>query len=142
MREIKFKALIKNECFGGDYIVNVDKIDFQNQEVWFRLPPIIHHRDFKDVELLQWTGFKDVGGVEIYEGDIIERQGNESFRDMSLNSRGYVIFEDGAFTVERREHKVLWNKGKYLPYLDWPNEAFENCKVIGNKSLNPELLED
>jgi uncharacterized phage protein (TIGR01671 family) len=90
------------------------------------------------IELLQFTGLLDRNGVEIYEGDIIHSGDNEDLK--LVGRRGYVVFEDGCFEVERREHKVPWNHDKYLPYLDWPSEAFELCKVIGNVYENVDLL--
>lgn len=90
------------------------------------------------VKLLQFTGLKDCNGVEIYEGDIIHS--GDSKKLLLKGHRGYVVFEDASFTVERRQHKVPYNHDKYLPYLDWPSESFEQCKIIGNVYENPELL--
>jgi uncharacterized phage protein (TIGR01671 family) len=97
--------------------------------------------------LLQFTGLYDKNktpehplGVPIYEGDIIQSGDHKELK--LIGHRGYVIFEDGAFTLERRKHKVPYNYDKYIPYLDWPSEAFELCKVIGNIYENPELLKE
>lgn len=96
--------------------------------------------DPEEVELLQFTGLKDRNDVEIYEGDIIQSGDHKELK--LIGHRGYVIFEDGAFTLERRKHKVPYNYDKYIPYLDWPSEAFELCKVIGNRFENPEFLKE
>lgn len=66
MREIKFRA------WDGKNIKNVLWINFNNDELrlvngvsWY------YKGNLKNCELMQYTGLKDVDGVEIYEGDIL-----------------------------------------------------------------------
>ncbi|MFV0982484.1 YopX domain-containing protein [Latilactobacillus phage TMW 1.1393 P1] len=118
MREIKFRAWVRRL----DMMCNVTGIDFERNEInilrpgwhmseWFR-------RD--QVELMQYTGLKDVRGVEIYEGDIVEGgiEGRRSLIEISSYEWLKKALEDEF------------------------NKTYCNYKIIGNKFENPELLEE
>jgi len=83
----------------------------------------------EDCILMQFTGFKDRTGVDIYEGDVIFI---ESHYDNDLRVKSYkakVVFEFGAFDLDQ----VI---GYDLCML--ANNKM--CEVIGNIYQNPELL--
>ena len=72
-------------------------------------------------ELMQFTGFKDYNGVEIYEGDICKHK----------EGTAVIIFWEGAFIFS-----------KYYTH-DYSLTNFATCRtfeVIGNIYENPELL--
>jgi len=83
----------------------------------------------EDVIPLEYTGLKDINGIEIYEGDIL-----------------FIHNEDGSSCTS----KVIW--GGYYPAFDLsPSLDAEynqlqhatlvlTCKVIGNIYNTPELL--
>ena len=117
-REIKFRAYIRDE----GRLLNVNLIDFddeyvrvwdeygENEEEWF----------LKDCELMQYTGLKDMNGVDIYEGDIVRFDTNVQILESE------VTYYHGMFTIKKYGEKI---------------PLFTGLKVIGNKFENPELLE-
>ncbi|MEM5398293.1 YopX family protein [Staphylococcus gallinarum] len=49
--------------------------------------------NFEDIELMQFTGLKDKHGIEIYEGDIIDKD----YHNFSIeNQIDYVEFAQGG----------------------------------------------
>lgn len=99
-----------------------------------------NEQTLNDVELMQYTGLRDKGGAEIYEGDII---------------RVNVVDNKDLEAEYRSTHLVEWCSGDDYPAFDlfpaWDDQlnSFSsilntNCfemEVIGNIHENPELLE-
>lgn len=80
------------------------------------------------VELLQFTGLKDVNGRDIYEGDILKTKA------------GLIqIVEQGILETDRED--II--SGFYANNLsdDKPHTFSYDDEVIGNVHENPELLE-
>lgn len=126
-REIKFRAWDKE----AQEMLTVRDINFCGEELdtyemqgdWL---------SFEDVELMQYTGFKDRNGIEIYEGDIVV------FEDMTSTESGY--WERDCIGI------VVW--GEEIAAFEVTNrlsaesyEVLSDCEVIGNIYENPELLE-
>ena len=114
MREIKFRTWDKlnKEMF------NIESINFQERRVY---KDAVSYSKFNDIELMQYTGLKDMDGKEIYEGDILF----ESFREEYFK----VVFENGSFRAEA--------DGYSLDLEDYD----DICEVVGNIYENPELME-
>ena len=75
--------------------------------------------------LMQYTGLKDVNGVEIYEGDIVKYRDNNLFiveyiTEKTMFRAVYIIKKDRDIFDDR----LIGNR----------------CEVIGNIFENPELL--
>lgn len=126
MREIKFRAYIKPYGENGESgqfgceIFEVNEIYFDQKLVYgnrYRNKPFT----FDDIELMQYTEFKDINGKEIYEGDIVE------FCDENFQ----IVIRDGMFL------RVPINKNESPISL---HERFPYDKVRGNIYQNPELL--
>ena len=128
MRKIKFRAYIKK--LGK--IVNVEEINFSNETIGVKVPGegYLLVYNFKDFELMQYTGSKDKNGVEVYEGDILKL---------------FYGKENTPLTTT----KVFFNKEGYWDSKNLSEQhpvracygGFNKCEVIGNIYENPELLE-
>ena len=94
----------------------------------------------KEVELMQFTGFKDIGGVEIYQGDIVKfwvpnPSGYEDFDGNWVDTTpeedcGTVIFKNGCFYVDYGKSNLMSfdtpkSKADNIPFI-------ELFAVVGN----------
>ncbi|WP_338950134.1 YopX family protein [Fusobacterium nucleatum] len=124
MREIKFRAWLKEKKIIGKVL----GIDILHKEIYFSNENIncYEYTEFKDIELMQYTGLKDMREKEIYEGDIVKLRANHGI--------GVVKYYDewGAFVVE-------YIKSKPLAVLGM-NYYKENIEILGNIYENSELL--
>ena len=124
MREIKFRAWHKEKKIMGEVL----GIDILHKEIFFSNEDVdcYEHTDFKDIELMQYTGLKDKNEKEIYEGDIVKLRANHGI--------GVIKYSDewGAFVVEYIKPRPLVVLGM--------NYYKEDIEVIGNIYENSELL--
>ena len=126
MREIKFRAWDKEKKIIG----NVLGIDILHKEMFFSNENVncYEHADFKDIELMQYTGLKDKNNKEIYEGDIVKLRANHGI--------GVVKYYDewGAFVVEYIKPRPLTVLGM--------NYYKEDIEILGNIYENSELIKE
>nr|DAN32580.1 MAG TPA: YopX protein [Caudoviricetes sp.] len=123
MREIKFRAWHKEKKIIGEVL----GIDILHKETFFSNEDVdcYEHVDFKNIELMQYTGLKDKNGKEIYEGDILF----ESFGEKYYK----VVFENGSFRAEF--------EGDFEEHsFDLIDVVAQGYEVVGNIYRNPELL--
>lgn len=129
-REIKFRAWEKKL----KEMVRVDDISFE----WRQINTASAWRHYDEVELMQCSGLKDKNGVEIYEGDIVERM--YIFKgEYGETHMGEVVYDkEYARYVISRPNKHIEPKTE-----DLRNTLSDKCtyEVIGNIYENPELLE-
>ena len=141
MREIKFRAwdykykymnhrvLIGNMSDDDNYCahsawVEPDKVDYACEPHWANF-------DESGMEVMQYTGAKDLNGAEIYEDDIITWS-EETNHGSSLFKAVVVWSDDSLEYVGINE--LGWSMCLY--------EIVEkNGWVVGNVYENPELLE-
>ena len=126
MREIKFRAWHKEEKIIGEVLC----IDILHKEIFFSNEDVdcYEHTDFKDIELMQYTGLKDKNNKEVYEGDIVKLRANHGI--------GVIKYYDewGAFVVEYIKPRSLTVLGM--------NYYKEDIEILGNIYKNPELIKE
>lgn len=113
-REIKFRAWIEEDKF---------LVPFGQLVAW--------HTQFlnfvqNDVLFEQYTGLKDIKGVEIYENDLVRNRDGEIGKVEYLGDGFSVIFN------EFNTHKSTSVEGVY--------DVCEEVEVVGNIHENPGLL--
>ena len=124
MRDIKFRAWDNNE----EWMVDDMILSFDGEILTDDVQP--HDTPYKEVELadegryelMQYTGMKDVKGVEIYEGDILQSEHYFKYK---------VVFKGDCWRCESLKNSRF--KNRFIG---------RDLKVIGNIYENPELLED
>lgn len=113
MREIKFKAYIKNE----NLMVYIEMFEINSFFGW---------NDKKTI-IMQYTGLKDKNGVEIYEGDIMQSD-NGYFIGVVEFNKGVFILSQGKDALGRNKFDVL--------------NTILDFEIIGNIYENSNLLGD
>ena len=141
MREIKFRAWNKKGVY-ADTMVYQDGPDLDGviyytatvdgQDIYYNFEDIMDEREFT---LMQYTGLKDMNGVEIYEGDIVT----------DTEYLGEVLFHDRWYEVGMHSGKLAWcvfdrRIGEYITLGDCDDE--ETWGIIGNIYENGDLLNE
>lgn len=114
-----------------DKVFDVIEIHFDIDVVYFDdgISSEYMSLDFKDVEFIYNTGYKDMNGNYIYTGDILECQGEA----IKYYVRKVLVKRDGE-----KEFYYLINDGNFVFRLI----DMVDYVVIGNIYENKELLED
>ena len=128
MREIKFRAWDKAKQMWTNYKSYDGTLYFmdKNTGIWFGR----YNERYKDFDLMQYTGIKDINNVEIYEGDIVElSKKNSNFKDTAV-----VKFDENeaSFVLETQENDYN------VSYYNYHKVYY---RVLGNIYENKELLE-
>lgn len=126
MKEFKMKAWLKKK----KKMVAIIGIDFNYEYIRYTEDDNLFNSDyktaeFKDIELLQFSGVKDKAGQELYEADVIK------FNDGIDDIYGLISYddEDGAYRVsyENITEHLLEREGDF--------------EIVGNIFENPDLHE-
>jgi uncharacterized phage protein (TIGR01671 family) len=122
MREIKFRAYVKNGKYKGQ-ILQVERIDLDfdtgdGVDAVHLVPPedVCYHPELSihDVDLLPFTGFKDGNLQEIYKGSVIEAN-KLLFKGTGLNKSDHISKEKIVFVVDYIQGAFLfYNPNKTL----------------------------
>lgn len=141
MKNLKFKAWIISQKrmidvygFNQNFVFAKDYNSPENGE------NII---EINDCVLLQFTGFKDIDGNDIYEGYII---GFTAVRDGTQKKRFEIYFENKCGSYWCKNGQELCNVLNEQNNDDWKrsqNWDIIDCqyvRIIGNIYQNPELL--
>lgn len=126
MREFKMKARLKKE----NKMVSIIGIDLNYQYIRYSDDGNLFKDDykiaeFKDIELLQFTGAKDKAGQEVYEADVIK------FNDGIDDIYGLISYddEDAVYCVS------------YENVTEHLSNMAGDFEIVGNIFENPDLHE-
>lgn len=126
MREIKFRAWDKEY----KSMHEASYIDWHENEVGYDKGN--YYTNLDSCILMQYTGLRDKNGVEIYEGDIIGREKDDT---KSCVSHHVVEWHDTGFMGRQ-----VCSYSSYIGLVVWTQHK-DGYVVLGNIYENPELLE-
>lgn len=148
MREIKFRAFLRsNQRLPNGITLGYEKFPRGIYEImdlnlaseivtlWSEKEQTCFEVSFRKVELLQYTGFKDKNGVEIYDGYIVSVK---YLYDKRTTDRAQVVWQEDKASFGLKSLKGLTNEAYELYRVT----AEHNLEIIGNIYENPELLKD
>jgi len=130
MREIKFrgKSIYNNKWLYGDLIQyesgemsilnKFTKYGYEASEIYLR-------DKVNPLTIGQYTGLKDINGVEIYEGDVFSQDGYGNLV-VSYARGGFIITN---YDVEDREKSLFYESLSELQNVSW---MYESLTLIGN----------
>lgn len=133
MHNLKFRAW----DIANKEMLKVDIIDFFLEQIRIlQKDASCFSMKFKNVEIMQSTGFHDKNGVEIFEGDVLNcgylfTGSPFEEEDEYEEEKGVVTFFNCGFNIEFKNHINL--------FIDIILSC-EDLEVIGNIYENPELL--
>lgn len=152
-RKIKFRAWHKEEKILCEVTVLTDKGAFllgvkSGEDQYFdggksvvKAPDDGRFCDNNEFEVMQYTGLLDNNGVEIYEGDILNKkttfENNMADRRFQSDTEILVSFEDGCF-IDENSGVALYEKMRTISSYRLKN--WTDYEVIGNIYENLELL--
>jgi len=141
MRDIKFRAFYEDKMYyadkffsglGCDYFqIFGEEWAFVNYEENYTM------FDFNDGILMQYTGLKDKKGKDIYEGDIIRYDSDESMNKWVRGEIAEVIYIPARFLLRMSPFNEISSNVNIMR-----NDVEDCVEVIGNIYENPELLEE
>lgn len=133
MHNLKFRAW----DIANKEMLKVDIIDFFLEQIRIlQKDASCFSMKFKNVEIMQSTGFHDKNGVEIFEGDVLNcgylfTGSPFEEEDEYVEEKGVVTFLNCGFNTEFKNCNAL--------FIDIMLN-YEDIEVIGNIYENPELL--
>ena len=141
MREIKFrgKGIYKGKDVGwlyGDLVTHYNLDNEIYRFIRYYPPSHIEERRVYPETIGQYTGLKDMNGVEVYEGDIVafeDSDGGYEYQDSVINA-GIVAYGELGFYFTNR---VAVEMDDF--YIK--DGRCDDVEVIGNIHDNPEFLE-
>lgn len=140
MRDIKCRAwddLNNRWIYGED---TTEKIYFRFEEdPGFYCGYVMGNGDWHDCVIVEYTGINDKNGNEIYEGDILLDDCEETFKvvfgKLPLDKSGDCVCQFPAFYAKN------CNEHPSFPSYEC-NQIGEWMEIIGNIYENPELLSE
>lgn len=140
MREIKFRAWVDGFLpeqtgmfYGVDLLRNTISGGYDRINAWRNNNSYKFKSEEEPFILMQYTGLKDRNGVEIYEGDIVNKQ----YHNLS------VLDGIGVVEMGTGDDSDGWAHGQWLGWKAGDSsllDVAESCEVIGNIYENKELL--
>lgn len=137
MREIKFRSWDANKkemcrvlmIYPGDTAIGIQWID-KNKNICLSTTA-----SKERVELMQFTGLKDKNGKEIYEGDVIEKDG-ETWQILWDKNRAGFRF----LSIRSQKRKFLGTEIRLPESVGCQAYLMQEMTVIGNIYENQELI--